>query len=305
MTRHESIVESVRRNCVQGQHEAGQLQRVVLVARAASQGQPAQQGAALEREDAAARAARKVASDVLRATRATAQGRLGGEFKKTKDAKAMALIRRAMLTEHLPLVAHCKTAQQLWEVITAQFQSKGCTRRFELRQRMMSMVMEWQEHESVMAYIGRGMGLLNEMTAAGIHRDEEGMVMALLNGLPDTYNPMLDVIKTLTSTLEELTIEWITPYLRDRETEILRQVETGTSRGGMVMFSGSSINSAGQQVCYYCQQPGHLKSNCHVFQKQDPKGCDDAEGARSSGALPAVKYKCGALRTEVPDHARS
>ena len=228
----------------------------------------------VEGNDAAERAAQLVAAaavrEVLRAKRATAQGRLGADFKKTKDAKAMALIKRAMLTEHLPLVAHCKTAQQLWEVIAAQFQSKGCTRRFELRQRMMKMVMDWQEGETIMGYIGRGMGLLNEMTAAGIHRDEEGMVMALLNGLPGTYNPMLDVIKTLTSTLEELTIEWITPYLRDRETEIGRQLESGLSPGGVVMFSGG--DSAGQQVCYYCQKPGHIKGNCLAFQKHDPRG---------------------------------
>ena len=63
MTRRESIVESVRRSCVQGQHEAGQLQRVVLVARVASQGQPAQQGAALESEVTAVNGSSTVDSD--------------------------------------------------------------------------------------------------------------------------------------------------------------------------------------------------------------------------------------------------
>jgi hypothetical protein len=63
MTRRESIVESVRRSCVQGQHEARQLQRVVLVARVASQGQPAQQGSALESEVTAVNGSSTVDSD--------------------------------------------------------------------------------------------------------------------------------------------------------------------------------------------------------------------------------------------------
>ena len=34
------------------------------------------------------------------------------------------------------------------------------------------------------------------------------------------------MIKTLTSTLDELTIDWVTPYLDDREVEAVRQQAT-------------------------------------------------------------------------------
>ena len=110
---------------------------------------------------------------------------------------------------------------------------------------------------------------------------------AILNGLPEEFWPTVNVIKALLQTIKELTIEWITPFLVDREKEISRQLESGGASlvarqlnlyrpgatGGMSggFYSGGA-SSAGQKgpVCYGCGQRGHIKADCPELKQQDP-----------------------------------
>ena len=206
--------------------------------------------------------------------------------------KAMGMMRQKLADEHLALFEHYKSAQELWEAIEAKFQAKGYSRRFELLLDM--LLLRWddgdrsgQEPEQVLAYIGRGQSLVLSMIAAGFPKEfEEAVAMALLNGLPQEYKPMLDVLKTLASSEDsKLSIDYITPYLKDREKEIVRFREEVEMRGrgltpgnwGAGMYSGSNSAAGGsggrpgQKIqCYICSGE-HMMRDCPKFQREQPE----------------------------------
>lgn len=254
-----------------------------------------------------------------RAKRSTAKGRLGKEYKKTKDVKAMSIIKRTLLDEHLSLFADCKSAQELWEAIAAQFQTRGCARRCELREAMYHLRLQdgqgtIHEGEDVLKFIGRAKSLLNATVAAGMHRDEEAWVYAVLNGLPGDFFPTVNVLKSLLPTIEELTFEWVTPFLVDREKEIVRQREVDATRpligSSQLGWAAAASSQGGAQpgqpgqrgggvICYRCGNQGHFMAECpqfkheriQVLQKELAALQSGSSGDNRHGKVPRGKQK--------------
>ena len=75
---------------------------------------------------------------------------------------------------------------------------------------------------------------------------------------------MIDVIKTLTSTLDELTIDWVTPYLDDREVEAVRQQATA------ITVEGISTAGLGDRKTRQWKQLA-----CKLFEQQEPQRCKE------------------------------
>ena len=141
--------------------------------------------------------------------------------------------------------------------------------------------------ESVSAYIERGRGIFNLILCTGHAMDRGELVLALINGLPAEFDPMVGTM-SVTSTVEELHMKLL-PFeqrLQSRQHEqaaevsrqqafAAQQTSAGQQWGGRVGgrgnfgrgYAGRGMGGRGRVPrCWGCGELGHLHRDCPAGQ---------------------------------------
>ena len=180
--------------------------------------------------------------------------------------RALALVVLAIDPKILYLVGDPDDPKTVWKLLADQFQKKSWSNRLALRRKLFSLRLG--EGDSVQSHIKTMVEIFNELNAIEDKITEEDKVVYLLASLPDSYNML---VTALEASAEVPKFEVVTERILHEETKIsVRSSSAENSASGNALSSFGKRRRTGIK-CFFCDMPGHIKRNCHLFKKENSK----------------------------------
>lgn len=195
-----------------------------------------------------------------------------------KNEKALAEIGLHVKDHHLPLVASCSQAHELWSKLEDIYKSKGQARKIQLRKELNTLRKE--SGEAVSKYVARAKALKNDLAAIGHRVSEEDVSYSILAGLPKEYEVVASILEAQEG---EMTTNHILPKLLMVEQRLERDVinesegSAFTTKGALTFKGASSRHAFSKRDssnrkkdvdCYYCGKKGHMKKDCFKWRAE-------------------------------------
>ncbi len=114
---------------------------------------------------------------------------------RRKDRKAQATIALSLSDEQLENVRECSTAKQMWFAIQDVFKRHTLLNKLAARRKFYTA--EMKETETLLQFSNRIRPLSMTLKSMSVNIDESEMAMALLNGLPDQFHPLISALDAL------------------------------------------------------------------------------------------------------------
>ena len=168
----------------------------------------------------------------------------------------------AHLTSEDPMV--------MWAELERVHVARGFATRLSLR-RQFSRLMK-KHDESMNAWLGRVKKLAFRLERSGITVTEEDKILALTNGLPEVYDPLIVALDATPAT--ELTLEYVSNRLINEEVRIEEKVEVEKETALLAKGrgKGTSLSPSVQRwECWGCGEYGHLRRDCKNSKDKDEK----------------------------------
>lgn len=212
-----------------------------------------------------------------------------------KNEKALAEIGLHVKDHHLPLVASCTQAHELWSRFEDIYKSKGQARKIQLRKELNTLRKE--PGEAVSKYVARAKALQSDLAAIGHRVSEEDVSYSILAGLPKEYEVVASILEAQDG---EMTTDRILPKLLMVEQRLEREVAIesegsafttkGATKGAPSRFAPSNRVKGSKKKdieCYFCGKRGHMKKDC--FKWKSERG-DHQGQALNAGVALIVKH---------------
>ncbi|CAL1681279.1 unnamed protein product [Lasius platythorax] len=195
------------------------------------------------------------------------------EERNRRDEKALSKINLMVDQCYFSYLMKCETAKKAWDALENAFEDKGLNRRVGLLRSLCSVRLE--NFNSMEAYVNEVMSLSEKFRAVDKPVDDEFLEAIMLQGLPDTYQPMCMAL--------EHSVAVITSDLV--KTKLLQDTSWNRKNTQAAMFSykqkKANFNSSNKfkpkkPFCWNCHEAGHHKSDCtkHV---QNTKAKESSE----------------------------
>ncbi|KAL5824752.1 hypothetical protein ACOSQ3_020815 [Xanthoceras sorbifolium] len=200
------------------------------------------------------------------------------------DEKACSAIYLSLSDEVLREVISEKTTKALWEKLEFLYLKKTLTNKLYKKQCLYSLRIS--EGTSLSSHIDEFESLIMDLQNLDVNIEDEDQALLLLCSLPSSYRHFRETmlyrkdtislkdVKTALETKEKIDHD-ITGqssnsqaqglYARGRPEQRGRSQDRGKSRGK----SKHKSKSRGRDViCWYCKEPGHVRSKCDKLQKK-------------------------------------
>ena len=209
---------------------------------------------------------------------------------RKKDIKAQAIIGLTLSDDLLENVREVQSTKEMWKKICDVFQRHTLLNKLAARRKFYTATMG--NNESVLQFSNRVLQLASTLKSMDVTVDESETSMALLNGLPEDYAPLITAMDTMSGENEVLKFD----YVKSRVMQEEQRITIRTSRKKKLMQGIGKIRSrkycsyAKQQLptastsrpprstCGFCKKKGHndaacWKKNPHLnpHKKQNPQ----------------------------------
>lgn len=182
-----------------------------------------------------------------------------------KSDKALALITLCVEDYHLPEISSCQNAKEAWDALEQTYRARSIANQLTLMRDLNTIRMG--PNEPVAKYIGRARSIRDQLQAAGRPVDADTVVLAVLNGFPEQYSTLMEVMQAQSAlpSLEELQAKALLTEQRHSSNEASDQA------GVNAYYAAAGKNNRHQpgandkretRSCFYCKKRGHLKKDC-------------------------------------------
>lgn len=176
---------------------------------------------------------------------------------KKKDMKAQAVVGLTLPDELLENVREVKTAKEMWQSICDVFERHTLLNKLSARRKFYTATK--QEEESVLQFSNRIRQLAATLKSMSVTVDESEMAMAMLNGLPDAYDPLISALDAIGGQDEKLEFDYV-------KSRVIQEEQRSDIRAGQAATRAESAALVSQRkerpVCTHCKKKGHLASKC-------------------------------------------
>jgi hypothetical protein len=183
-----------------------------------------------------------------------------------------------------------KDPLEIWETLKRVHQSRGFATSLALRRKFLTAAK--QTSQSMQAWIGyiRQLAYDVEQVTDTLVPDQD-IILALTLGLPSSYDNV--VIGFDATPSDQLTLDLVITRLLNEET---RQTSKSRSRApaadkgpneamGAIPAKKASKTTNGRPICYYCQTPGHIASNCEKRRQEWGKTASTSSSVEHASAV--------------------
>lgn len=172
--------------------------------------------------------------------------------KKMAEARAEIVARVSdTQLDHFLLL---RDPKEIWETLAGIHVARGLATRLALRRKFLRLVKD--EKENMSAWIGQVKRMGFQLATIGVEVSDEDRILALTNGLDDSYESF---VISLDSTLpQDLTLTYVVDRLLNDE---MRRGNKGvTVKEEMKSETVMIVKS--EQLCWKCGESGHYKLHC-------------------------------------------
>jgi hypothetical protein len=118
------------------------------------------------------------------------------EIDHAKSEKALALIGLNVKDHHLSTINAYETAGEAWEKLQSTYRAKTEARRMQLRRELTSLRLreDRNSYEPLTKYFSRALDIRDQLEAIGQTVDAQDLKLAVLSGLPSTYDTAMQIL---------------------------------------------------------------------------------------------------------------
>lgn len=180
---------------------------------------------------------------------------------KKKDKKAQALIGLSLSDELLENVREVTTAKEMWLKIRDVFERHTLLNKLSARRKFYTATK--QDSETILQFANRIGYLASTLKSMGITVDQCEMAMALLNGLPEEYDPLISALDAVSSTEDEtLKFDYIKARVMQEEQRISMRSDQAAIKTETAALLSNQGKVADRPRCTNCGKLGHLEDRC-------------------------------------------
>lgn len=207
------------------------------------------------------------------------QGEEAEEAEDNRSRKDMAKARALMIeyAEKSQLVYMTeRDPRKIWTKLKGVHQSRGLATEMGYRRRLSTL--KKTSGQTMEAWIGSIIGIQWELGEIGVSITDKEVILALTNGLGSEYESF--VVSLDATPVDDMTLDFVIQRLLNEES---RRVSTGITGSTETALRATP---AAPRVCWFCEEPGHIKANCEVYQSwKEKKDAEKAEKAPEKSLL--------------------
>ncbi|KAL2250008.1 UNVERIFIED_CONTAM: Retrovirus-related Pol polyprotein from transposon TNT 1-94 [Sesamum indicum] len=203
----------------------------------------------------------------------------GDEEWKVLDRKAMSAIILSLSQNVAYHVKGAKSTKEVLQTLADMYEKPSAMNKVMLMKKLFRLQME--ERKSVADHFNDFNQLTTQLASVDIVFDDEVKALILLSSLPDSWDVVVTSVST-SSVKEKMKFDNIRNIMLNEET---RRKQTGGSSGSALhtesrgrpdtrgKYRGRSRSRGKnkgkkEMVCWNCEKPGHMKSECRAPKKE-------------------------------------
>lgn len=193
---------------------------------------------------------------------------------KKLDRRAQATIGLTLSNDMLENVRDIATAKDMWIAIKNVFERHTLLNKLSARRKFYTANMT--ENETIIKFSNRIRQLASTLKNMNVDVSESEMAMALLNGLPDAYHPLISALDSIDSDGHELSWEHVKSRVLQEEQRIsTRNKDAQAKSEAAALVSNADPpssctncqNCQGKPIrqrpyCTHCKKKGHTEPTC-------------------------------------------
>lgn len=195
----------------------------------------------------------------LRPRRPTDQEELLKWLRKDKSARMAIGI--TLSDEMLKNVAHTTTALEMWQEICNVHQRHTLLNKLAARRDFYTATMK--PGEQMLVYINRVRQMATVLSAMGVDIDDKEMAMAVLNGLPSSFQTLITALDAIGDEDPTFTFDKVRSLLlqEERRAAILKPGSSSTDTAALFSKSGKQSGN-NRKKCTHCGRTNHTEPYC-------------------------------------------
>ena len=231
-----------------------------------------------------------------------------GEWKKL-DAKARSTIRLHLAESVYFTIVGEPTAKAVWDKLCANYESKSASNKVYLMKKLFDLRMK--EGTNVTSHLNEFNIIFTQLISQGLEFGEEVKCIFMLCSLPPSWDTFCTAISNSAPgtglVYNDVIGSLLTEEIRRKSMESTKQGDAyvasdGKQRGRTRNREKSkergrsrskSRGSTRDIECYYCGKKGHMKKDCHAWQRDKKK--QNANKQSDSSSTPKDKEKAEEL----------
>jgi len=185
-----------------------------------------------------------------------------------KSSKAFSSIVLAVGDELLYLITDCTTGKAAWDKLQGHFERDSLANKLFLKKQYFRTVMK--DGTPMELHFKHMTDITNKLAAIRAPISEEDQVVTLLGSLPETFST---VVTALEARGDDLSLDFVQQTLlneeqKRREQSLLVSGVRNTHANSDAALSAGRTNNV---VCWNCNLPGHVQSQCPDSKRSKPK----------------------------------
>ena len=178
-----------------------------------------------------------------------------------KDIKAQAIIGLTLSDELLENVREVTSTKEMWQKIRDVFERHTLLNKLAARRKFYTATKE--ESESALQFSNRIRQLAATLKSMNVTIDESEMAMALLNGLPEAYDPLISALDAISGEEETLKFDHVKSRVMQEEQRInIRVSQAATKADTAALLSTQRPPGRERPKCRHCKKLGHVEAKC-------------------------------------------
>ena len=181
------------------------------------------------------------------------------EWRK-KDIKAQAIIGLTLSDELLENVREVTTTSEMWKTICDVFERHTLLNKLSARRKFYTATKE--EGESALQFANRIRQLAATLKSMNVTIEDSEMAMAMLNGLPEAYDPLISALDAISGEDDDLKFDYVKSRVIQEEQRIDIRTGQAAAKAETAALLSQQASNKKKPVCTHCHKPGHTEAKC-------------------------------------------